>query len=466
MNVAAVLMPWYRRESPAPEFALMIALLKRAGHTVSVYDVNNDLFHNEFFLRTYWKYFLLDAPSDIEEEFFAKNREMFEHFASHILSSRPQVVIFKMAGKTIANSTEIARVIKEKSRETTVIFSGALVPSRENVESFVSAQDNLPFDYIICGEDEVALPVLLAGLDSGSFGALRQRGKVIDCLDGPIVDNLDDLPYYDFSCFDLRRYKIPERLEFFISKGCPWRCAFCGDWLTERKYRSMSAERIFREVEYQVALHRTKYIRFCDKTINGDIGAIEGFCDLVLKHYGYVDLFSWSGDAMIRPEMTIGLLQKMFHAGCRGIGYGLESGSDKVIRDMRKAFSITLAEEVIKNTHICGITTSVNIMTGFPTETERDFQDTISFIERNRAFIDEIRLTFLGCRILKHSTLYEFPEKFNLASLDKDYWSTKDGLNTYEERIRRYEAVCQRVLDLGIELRVNSRITKKVEKAS
>ncbi|MDD5356275.1 MAG: radical SAM protein [Candidatus Omnitrophica bacterium] len=465
MNIVTVLMPWYRRESPPAEFAMTVALLKRRGHTVFVYDINNAIFHDEFFLRKYWKYFLLDAPTEIEEEFFTNNKEMFDNFAAEILSCQPRAIVFKISGNTYANSIEMAKVIKEKSNSPVIIFSGALVPNSEDVESFISAQANLPFDYIICGEDEAALPELLRSLESNSPAELHVTGKIIDCLNGPRIDNLDQLPYYDFSCFDLKKYKSPQRLEFYISKGCPWHCSFCRDWLTETKYRSMSGNRIFREVRYQLETHKLDTIRFCDKTINGDIRALEDFCNDTLQHYGSAVPFTWSGDAMIRPEMSHELLQKMFRAGCRGLGYGLESGSDKVVKDMGKFFTITLAERVIRDTHDCNITATINIMTGFPTETDADFQETVEFINRNKAFIDEIRLTFIGCRILKHTTLYKQPERFNLLNTDNDCWSTKDGLNTYEERVKRYESLCQHVLDLGIELKVNSRNTKRVEKA-
>lgn len=466
MNIALVLMPWYRRESPAPDFAITASILRKQGHKVFVYDVNNLIFNDEFLLRSYWKFFLLDATENAENEFFDLTKDIFDYYASKILALEPQIIIFKIIGRTHSNSVKMAEVIKEKNKDRVIIFSGALASSKEIVDSFAQRQEKSPFDYIICGEDEVALPELLKSLESRSQITLKRDGKVIDCTDGPWLENLDSLPFYDFSDFDLGSYKFPEKLEMFISRGCPWRCSFCIDWMTEKKYRSMGGERIFREVQYQMSKYKVKHVRFCDKTINGDIKAIDEFCDLMLKSYKEGSFFmSWSGDAMIRPEMTAGLLQKMHSAGCGGLGYGLESGSERVVRDMGKQFTIPLAQEVIRNTRNAGIFTSVNILVGFPTETEENFRETVSFVEANSEFIDEIRLTFVGCRIYRHSILYKQPERFNLVNTDTDNWSTKDGLNTYEERVKRYEAISRRILDLGIELRVNSRTTKKVIKA-
>ncbi|MCM8757812.1 MAG: radical SAM protein, partial [Candidatus Omnitrophica bacterium] len=287
-------------------------------------------------------------------------------------------------------------------------------------------------------------------------------------IDGPFIENMDDLPFFDFSDFDFNSYSIPSQLEIFVSKSCPGRCTFCIDWLTERNYRMMSGERIFRELLYQSKLYKeVNCFRFCDKTINGNIKELTKLCDLLydgIKKGIFLDNgWSWSGDAMIRAEMTEDLLKKMHKARCVGLGYGVESGSDKILRDMGKKFSVALAEEVIKNTHLSGIKTSINIMVGFPTETRKDFQETLDFIKRNKEFIDEVRLTYAGCRVYSGSYIDKNKEQYGIAYSHTDYWSTKDNLNTYEERIRRTEEVCSLVLSLGLELRVNSRIKRKID---
>ena len=49
---------------------------------------------------------------------------------------------------------------------------------------------------------------------------------------------------------------------------------------------------------------------------------------------------------------------------------------------------------------------------------------------------------------------------FGIGTVDPLRWETKDGSNTYKIRRRRYDALTARVLELGIPLRVNSRITR------
>lgn len=487
MRIAVVLMPWQRRESPSPEVAMTVSILKSQNHEVLLWDINALMFSNVFKERKYWKHFLLEADSETIDNFQQDAREFFEYYANQILSSSPDIIVFKCIGKTYYNSIKMAGIIKEKNKDKIIILCGLLVTVSKDVELFVERQRDLPADFIICGEDEFALKEIVKAIETNTIDRLnvifKKRDKVINCYNGPIIDNMDDLPFFDFSDFDLNLYRFSYALEIFISKGCPWRCAFCLDWKNER-YRSMSGKRIFDEMMYQTKTHKDiRHIRLCDKTINGSVQSFKEFCDLTVDAIskGLIDVskgWGWSGDAMIRPEMTKELLQLASKTRCIGIGYGLESGSEKVIKDMGKRFSISLAEEAIRNTHDAGIKTTINIMIGFPTETIKDFSKTMEFVKRNKEFIDEIRLTYDGCRIYPHSYLDTDTDKYHIVYPDHEnkklnsidsgidkaiYWKSGDGTNTYEERLRRAEEICQLILSLGIELRVNSRITKKAK---
>lgn len=485
MKIAVVLMPWQRRESPSPEIAMAISILKSQNHKVSLWDINALMFSNSFSQRRYWKHFLLDPGSETIEDFQEGSRDFFEYFANQILLDHPYVIVFKCVGKTYYNAIKLASIIKQKNKDKLIILCGLLVTGQKDIGSIIARQNEMPVDFIICGEDEVAIKEIMNAIETNTLGKLniifKKNNKIIDCTNGPIIENMDDLPFFDFSVFDLKNYKFQDTLEMFISKGCPWRCAFCLDWKNER-YRSMSGKRIFDEVSHLVETDKDlRHIRFCDKTINGNMKSFSEYCDLTSKAVGKGLLRSdwvWSGDAMIRPEMAEELLQFASNAKCIGLGYGLESGSEKVIRDMGKHFSIPLAERVIKDTHNANIITTINIMSGFPTETRNDFLETIAFITRNKEFIDEIRLTYAGCRIYPDSYLDTHADKYGIVYPDCDkersnsidsgidravYWKNQDGTNTYEERVRRTEEICQHILSLGIELRVNSRVTRKAK---
>jgi hypothetical protein len=99
---------------------------------------------------------------------------------------------------------------------------------------------------------------------------------------------------------------------------------------------------------------------------------------------------------------------------------------------------------------------------GFPTETSEDFRETLAFVERTRSSCDEIRVTHLGCVVMEAADLQVQPERFGLADASPEAWRSADGCNTHEERVRRFDELCDLVLKLDIPLRVNSRLTKTV----
>lgn len=143
----------------------------------------------------------------------------------------------------------------------------------------------------------------------------------------------------------------------------------------------------------------------------------------------------------MRPEMTPGLLNKMKKAGCKVISYGLESGSDNVLKLMRKGYTSESAERVIRDTFRAGIYTIFNIIVGYPGETEDDFNETNDFLIRNVQYANEIAMSPL--LLLKGSYIYDHAGDLGICLPDADAqlcWFTSDGQNTYEVRLRRLEA--------------------------
>jgi hypothetical protein len=129
----------------------------------------------------------------------------------------------------------------------------------------------------------------------------------------------------------------------------------------------------------------------------------------------------------------------MAKAGCNCIGYGLESGSQKIIDGMRKGFKIKDAERIIRDTYNAGIETILGIIIGFPGETEDDFKETLKFIERNKDYISWVHSPS-ECNVSFNNYIHNYPEKFNIIlapNRDGELWYSKDGTNTHEERQRR-----------------------------
>ena len=179
-----------------------------------------------------------------------------------------------------------------------------------------------------------------------------------------------------------------------------------------------------------------------DSLINGNIRELEILCDLIIKSKD-LEVF-WGGKATIRPEMSGALLRKMYDAGNRSIVYGIESGSDKVLKDMRKAFTVELAKRVIRETCEAGIAVGIFWIIGFPTENENDFQESIKFLNDIKDYVDTVTPGY-GCGILKGSELFADYKKYGITFKEDGWYSLSTNPSIREERLKRFKEECIRL---------------------
>ena len=328
MKIAVVQMPPHPRDTPPFEMALTAAILRRQGHEVAVFDVNNDLYHETFKQRPLWKFPLTGHSVEPQAAIFKTEAESFARHADRLLACRPDAVIFKTEN-AFFNALNMALIVKQKSPATVLIGSGTNHSDKGQIARWKRDELECPessFDYHILGEDDIVLPEVLSAIGRGTRGELAERfqmtGRIIDATAGPHLDNLEELPFYDFTDYDFARYGDPQTIRLNASRGCIQHCAFCQDWALGGKYRRMNAERLFEEYRCQHQRHpKILHLQFYDRLLNGDVAVLERFCDLLIAEYGAKALSGgggppviWAGDFIIRPEMSDALIEKMARA--------------------------------------------------------------------------------------------------------------------------------------------------------
>ncbi|MCX5794241.1 MAG: radical SAM protein [Elusimicrobia bacterium] len=451
MRILLTTLPVTRRECPPYELAMTAAVLRSHGHETVALDLNNEVFHKLYRQRKLWKYTkydlkhrrLRDAGPHLQDFQLGPLRD-------RILGQRPELVVFKSGTLNVDTTAAVARMLKNANPSLPLVFTGRRIVSQET--SGWAGSSAAPFDCIIWGEDDVALPKLLDGLGGPCRGESLIEGRSFP------VANLDDLPFHDFSDYPLSQYGSPGQLEFRVNRGCTWDCRFCIEWLLDGKYRTMSGKRIFEEFRHQsLALPSVNRVRFDDPSLNADMQVLTEFARLMKEQRPPLSICAWLGQAMLRSEMTFAVLRLLREGGCIQLNYGLESGSERVLADMGKRFSLEVAEEVIRNTHLNSIICAVNLVIGFPTERRADFAQTIAFVKRNRAHIHHVATAFVGCRIEKGSFLDRHQERFGLTSCDVERWETRDGQNTYRERVDRFRELCEACIEMGLPVGAHGR---------
>ncbi len=458
MKIALIQCPGWGRDCPPYTVALLSAWLRRQGHKVFGFDLNNALYcsgpdkykkmWDDKDLYSFWN------NESLISQFIRDNERMIKFQVNSILETQAKIVGFTVHFSSLLVSLEVAKRIKNLDKDRIIILGG---PDcyRELRGQEIIKKDAV--DMVVVGEGDMVLLELAEMIEKNKNvdfcpGTLiKKDGQVIDCGEREVLKDLDLVPFADYS--DFRRdilsgyYRQPERLEIFDSRGCITRCHFCSEWQFWKIYRTMSGERMFEEIAYQVRrFPGVDYFYFIGSLLNGNAKALSRLCDLLIRN----DLkIRWAGQAIIRPEMTKELLEKMAKAGCEWLGYGIESASQKVVDSMNKHFLISDAERVLKDSHQAGINIQANFMFGIPTETEDDFKETLEFLKRNRENIDSVLASQSFCVIDKGTYLHNHAQELGIKNADHHlYWETNG--NNYAVRFGRYEEFCKLALSLGL----------------
>ncbi|MBI5379947.1 MAG: B12-binding domain-containing radical SAM protein, partial [Nitrospirae bacterium] len=273
----------------------------------------------------------------------------------------------------------LASLIKETVPGARVVLGG---PQASAV--FARTLEKHPaIDYVVVGEGEQTLCDLVEGLHAGRDLAaipglaFRREGKVVFTGKRPLLEDLDRLPLPDWDLVDLTAYRNEEYedyIEIEAGRGCPLRCTFCATSpMWERTYRVKSPERILREMRL---LHeRTGVTRF--GLVHDNLAArpqrLRRFCEEFLAHG---TPFQWTCSATVN-SMSPETLDLMHASGCRGIFLGIETGSPRVQRLIRKHVRLERVDGIIRHAHALGIRTDTAFIMGFPEEAREDLDDSL-----------------------------------------------------------------------------------------
>lgn len=212
------------------------------------------------------------------------------------------------------------------------------------------------------------------------------------------------------------------------------------------------------EIMYHIKNNDASVFSLKDLACNGDMGRLGLLCDGI-SELGQ-DIF-WSSQAIPRKEMTYEALSRLKESGCSALIYGVESFSDSVLKRMRKMFTGDIAERVIRDTHKAGIKPIINIIVGFPGETEEEFEVTCEAIIRNKEYIAQISAVSV-CLINNDSELWLNYQDYGLVfpadsmRMAKTWECASEG-STYEMRKERAEKVISIIERAGL-----SYITKTI----
>jgi radical SAM superfamily enzyme YgiQ (UPF0313 family) len=215
----------------------------------------------------------------------------------------------------------------------------------------------------------------------------REYGRVYHNPDRSLIKNLDELPfvskvYKKFLNVKDYRYALARHpmIQVMSSRGCPNMCTFCSlpQTFMGRTFRARSPENFVKELEWIAKnLPEIKEIFIEDDTFTVDKERVLKICDLIDKRNLNI---VWSVNA--RADIPFEVLKRMKETGCRMLIVGYESGSDELLKNIKKGMTIKLAEKFTKNAKKAGLKIFGCFMIGLPGETRETIKQTFQFAKK------------------------------------------------------------------------------------
>ena len=434
-DVLLVMCPPWDFKKPPLNIAYLVTYLKDKKIKADAYDLNILLYHlSTGEQKIYWnmQYLMNNLTNKYATNIMKKNKRILEKFVDKLVKDGVKIVGFSVNPANYRFTFLLSQMIKRKNSRIKIILGGPFI-FQERAWGLIPENS---YDYLIVGEGErplyLLVNALLKGENTDKIKGVIPREKVNERkITYDEVLDINKIPYPKFEEFNLSLYTTNE-LPVLLSRCCIGRCSYCIDYLMSKRFRSKKPELVVEELEFLSRKYKTKYFAFNDLLINGNLKQLEKICDLIIEKG--LKIF-WHGYAMIRRDMSDKLLKKMKEAGCVSLHYGFESGSNKILKLMNKYYTAEDAEDLIRRTKKAGIGVVINIIVGFPGESEKEFQETINFIRRNHEFIDEVG-NVSALFVMDKTDLQKNPKKYGYV-LTKNYEAWYDKHNNVKIRTRK-----------------------------
>ncbi len=307
----------------------------------------------------------------------------------------------------------IARALKEWFPRLVVCVGGAFVTIRDLPRP--------PFvDHLVRGSGAAFLIRLAAQLHRGQAGGALPPPRGRAPAAAPQHSDLEAEAAPDFSGLALEAYRMRDPLSemervlilpYRTSAGCAHRCSFCTGRLTQ-PLRFKSPEKVVREVKALVTSHPRSLIRFCDASLNSPPARFTRVFEALLAEVGP---FLWEGYVNVR-SLSPELLRLFARSGCRRLLWGVESGSQRMVRLYGKDFDVSRAPELLRLAADLGIRNVVTLILGGPTETDEDLRATERFA---RSLMHSPNIMVIANRFLleEGAEIHRHPERYGIVLL-------------------------------------------------
>lgn len=335
----------------------------------------------------------------------------------------------------------IAKTVKSKNPAIKTLFFG----SHPTFKPEACLKEDA-IDFVVIREPEMTICDLIRRVvdgesleDLGGCG-YKENGEIrVNEFDGYF--DMNKLPIPDWTM-------LPEGVDYFnpvvkrmpfatmqTSRGCPAKCIYCtSPFFYGNDIRVKSAENVMKEIRYLVGLGY-KEIFFRDETFTAYKKRNMEICQAIIDEQIDVTWIANGRVDMIDRESA----EMMKKAGCHMLKFGVETGDDQMLLNLKKGATVKQAEEAFQICHEAGLDTHSHIVFGGPGETLNSIQNTLNFVKK----IDPTTASF--------GILTPYPGTEHFKMVQEKFPEIKDGTEADMERLHTTPYYSQALCDIDQE---------------
>lgn len=455
------------RPSSAP--AVLKSICNKNNISSKVIDINLDFFTE--FLRQfpkeskiiddYYIEFNLQLDNNIKEIY----TNWINQHIDNILSYDPEMIgICVFSWQSQRFTTDFLKLLRPRFKGKILVGGQGLVFS-QNLSAHwttptyaIKLLENNLIDYYLKGESEETFARFLNG--ERDLPGVNNDHTVI-------VEDMDLVPISDFSDVNIEGYQnnYPTGvLPVESCRGCVRSCAFCEMSTEHGTYRRKDGVKLANELIHYYETTGCRNFYYHDDLINGDLKDFHATLDTLLKYYEDNNLgdrfFTISGYWIIRPRRQFNEIdfEKFYRAGGNTLVTGVETGSDRLRKIMRKGFKnadLTFNLECINKYKLRFY---FMLIAGLPGETEEDFNETLKMLTKWQKYVASGAIIGINlgttATIEPGTDIYNNYQNYNIVGLKGqrpqgiNWMCTETPDLTYKERVRRRVTLQEHVIAL------------------
>jgi radical SAM superfamily enzyme YgiQ (UPF0313 family) len=348
-----------------PPLGLMYiaAVLEKAGHTVQLYDADP---------------------------------EYHDSIVKEIKNFKPDLIGLSFLTVGYQRALNLMKKLK-KELPNVPYCAGGVHPTVKPTDTM----NEFGLDFIVIGEGEHTIVEVCEKLGkseslTGVKGVMyRENGKIIDNGRRELIKDLDSIPFPARHLIDMKPYLKPpgiirgyatkNQTTIVTSRGCPFKCIYCGSHNIFGRYtRRRSVKNVVDEIEHLHKTYGIKGIYYCDDTFTLSPKWVREYCEELKRKNLKI---KWAGQSRV-DQTDRELMKLMKDSGLVQLDFGVESGSEKILKVLGKGGAAYRTEQIKRSFELCrelDIRTLATFIIGNPEETREDIEQSFKVAKEIQA---------------------------------------------------------------------------------